>query len=64
MNWNIKSKKVTSVKQSYWKAKKVPIFLQKNDDKRLGNDLEERERQWKEEDKKQKTELKKLNRGY
>jgi|WetSurMetagenome_2_1015567.scaffolds.fasta_scaffold439738_2 hypothetical protein len=36
MNWGIKPKKVSNVRQSYWKAKKVPIFKQRNDDSRLG----------------------------
>jgi hypothetical protein len=35
MKWDIKTKKVSSVRQSYWKASKTPIFMQKNDDERL-----------------------------
>jgi len=35
MKWDIKTKKVGSVRQSYWKASKTPIFKQRNDDERL-----------------------------
>lgn len=33
--WKPNKGKITSVKQSYWKKSKVPIYKQKNDDSRM-----------------------------